>query len=220
MSIPPADTRESAAAVAPSIGSDAGVGSPWPELSAPAKRERLLCAASEVFATSGMDAPMPAIAAHAAASVGSLYRQFPSKRELLAALVVDRLSVIERAGIEAAERPGSHWQALTGMLWGLVERQAADDFLGEAWNHVAEHEDVIAAAAKAVQSIERLIDACRDEGSIRPDATALDVRLVFVAARASRQVDTDAWRRAVTLIIDGLSAERSSQSRPSAPVGS
>ena len=63
----------------------------WSELDAEDKRATLLRAAGEVFARDGLDAPMPAIAAAAGAGVGSVYRQFPSKRDLLAALVVERL---------------------------------------------------------------------------------------------------------------------------------
>ena len=44
----------------------------WSDLSAEEKRARLLAAAGEVFARDGLDAPMPAIAAAAAAGVGSV----------------------------------------------------------------------------------------------------------------------------------------------------
>ena len=46
------------------------------------------------------------------------------------------------------------------------------------------------------------------EGTLRPDATALDIRLMLVAARASRQVEPDAWQRLLELMLDGLSATR------------
>ncbi len=52
-----------------------------------------------------------------------------------------------------------------------------------------------------------LLDLARAEGTLRADATALDVRLLFVAARASRQVDADAWKRVIAVMIDGLAAK-------------
>ncbi len=67
----------------------------WSDLDAAEKRLRLLRAAGEVFARDGLDAPMPAVAAAAGAGVGSVYRQFPSKHDLLAALVVERLKETE-----------------------------------------------------------------------------------------------------------------------------
>ena len=63
----------------------------WSALSAEQKHERILCAAGRVFAREGLDASMPVVAAEAGAGIGSLYRQFPSKHDLLAALVVRRL---------------------------------------------------------------------------------------------------------------------------------
>ncbi len=63
----------------------------WSELDVEEKRATLLRAAGAVFAKDGLDAPVPAIAAAAGAGVGSVYRQFPSKTDLLAALVVERL---------------------------------------------------------------------------------------------------------------------------------
>src|SRR4051794_20763027 len=73
----------------------------WAELDAAAKRTRLLTVSHEVFTRDGLDAPMPALAAAAGIGVGSLYRQFPSKHELLSALVIERLEEVI-ADVEAA----------------------------------------------------------------------------------------------------------------------
>ncbi len=180
----------------------------WNTLTTEVKHERILQAAGRLFAGEGLDAPMPAVAALAGASVGSLYRQFPSKRELLAELVIRRLEQTADAATTAAARAGDHWQALREMLWTTLERQAADDFLGDAWSQVEDHERVQVAAGDALASIEQLLELARAEGSLRADASALDIRLVFVAARASRQVEADAWQRLLVLMLDGLAAGR------------
>src|ERR1700722_14187313 len=117
----------------------------WSDLDAAGKHERLLQAAAHLFATEGMDAPMPAVAALAGAGVGSLYRKFPSKRELLAALVVRRLDQIGEAAAMASASSGDHWVALNNMLWTFAERQADANFLGDAWTQVQTHEQVQAA---------------------------------------------------------------------------
>jgi AcrR family transcriptional regulator len=178
----------------------------WAQLDASGKRERLLRTAGEVFARDGLDAPMPAIAEAAGAGVGSVYRQFASKRELLAALVVERLQEAER-GAEAALASGAdRWSALTGLLWTLAERQAGDDVLGEAMATVSEHPDVVAAMEGTVMSLERLLAAARVEGALRDDATTLDLRLLFAATRAAGQLEAGAWRRMLELGIDALRA--------------
>jgi AcrR family transcriptional regulator len=189
----------------------------WSELEADDKRERLLRAAGEVFAREGLDAPMPAIAAAAGAGMGSVYRQFPSKRDLLAALVIQRLAETEvgaDAALASAEGP---WVALTGLLWALAERQAGDDVLGEAMATVSEHPAVQAALARTTEALERLLSAARGEGRLRADATSLDLRLLFAATRAAGALEQGAWRRMLELGIDAL---RAPPPRPSAPRGS
>lgn len=179
----------------------------WSELDAEAKRARLLTTAGTVFARDGLDAPMPAIAAAAGAGVGSIYRQFPSKRDLMAALAVQRHAVVEREAEVALESPGGPWAALNELLWTVAERQAADDVLGEALANVSDHPDVEAAVAATVRALEALLAAVKAEGRLRPDATALDLRLLFAATRASRRFGPEAWRRMLELGIDALAAD-------------
>jgi AcrR family transcriptional regulator len=181
--------------------------SSWTTLDPEAKREHLLAAAGKVFARDGLDASMPAVAAAAGAGVASVYRQFPSKYELLAALVTRRLEQLAAAAEEAATSDGDKWAALTSMLWGLVERQQCDDFLGEVRMAVADHPDVIAASEKASLAHDLLLAAARAEGRLRQDASTLDLRLVFAATRAAKQIEPEAWQRMLTLLIDALDTQ-------------
>jgi AcrR family transcriptional regulator len=178
--------------------------SDWSSLGQDEKRARLLLAAGEVFARDGLDAPMPAVAAAAGAGVGSVYRQFSSKRDLLAALVVERLQESERGAEAALESGEDRWSALTGLLWTLAERQAGDVVLGEAMATVSEHPAVVEALATTLYSLERLLDAARAEGKLRADATALDLRLLFAATRAASLLEAGAWQRMLELGIDAL----------------
>jgi AcrR family transcriptional regulator len=187
----------------------------WSDLDAEEKRSTLLRAAGEVFARDGLDAPMPAIALAAGAGIGSVYRQFPSKRDLLAALVVERLQDIERqadAALASSLRP---WPALTGLLWTLAERQATDQVIGEAMATVSEHPEVQAGMASVTDALERLLAAARADGRLRADATTLDLRLLFAATRASEQLQPGAWRRMLELGIDALDAK--DRPRPRGP---
>jgi AcrR family transcriptional regulator len=189
----------------------------WSQLDPAGKRERLLLAAGEVFARDGLDAPMPAVAAAAGAGMGSIYRQFPSKRDLLAALVVERLRDAEDGAEAALASSDGPWAALTGLLWALAERQATDDVLGEAMATVSEHPAVQGALARTTESLERLLGAARSEGRLRADADSLDLRLLFAATRAAGALEQGAWRRMLELGIDAL---RAPPPRPSAPRGS
>jgi AcrR family transcriptional regulator len=180
----------------------------WTALDSAAKRERLLTAATDVFARDGLDAPMSVVAEAAGAGVASVYRLFESKHELLAALVVRRMEALAVATEEAIAQPGGRWEALTGMLTSVVSEQRADSLIGDALAAVADRPDVAAAVARASEAQERLLAAARDEGRLRADATSLDLRLLFAATRAARRVEPDQWQRMLELMIDALDARR------------
>jgi hypothetical protein len=86
--------------------------------------------------------------------------------------------------------------------------QRADDFLGQAWVRVSDHEDVANANELTTAAIELLLADARAEGRLRCDASALDVRLLFTATRAAEQVEPQAWKRMLTLLIDALDTSR------------
>jgi AcrR family transcriptional regulator len=175
----------------------------WAELDAAAKRDRLLAAAERVFAEGGLDAPMPAVARAAGAGVGSLYRQFASKDELVAALAERRLAWLEtELDAELAERDA--WAALQRFLWRALGDDASDDVAAQAISSASSSASVQAARARVQERIARLVAAAQAQGAVRADATRLDVTLVIVAARAVRKAQPAAWRRIVELAIDGL----------------
>jgi AcrR family transcriptional regulator len=176
----------------------------WPALDQPAKRERLLTAAAEVFARDGLEASMPAVAAAAGAGVASVYRQFDSKLDLLAALVVRRLEQVAAAAERAATAEGSRWSALTELLSEIVEQQSCDEFFGEAMHKVEAYPTVREASTRTYAALEQLLTAARAEGRLRADASILDLRLLFAATRAARHLAPDLQGRMLELTIDGL----------------
>ena len=188
--------------------------SDWSELNAAEKRARLLRAAAEVFAHSGINAPMPEIAAAAGAGIGSVYRQFPSKRELLTALVIERLEAVTRDAEAALTDPSGPWAALISILHKYAERQAGDDVVGEAVACLSAEPDVILAHATTDAALERLLAAARREGRLRADATTEDLRLIFAATRAALQLEPGTWQRMLELGIDSLDTQRSSGEQP------
>jgi len=173
-------------------------------LDADAKRTRLLVVSHEVFARDGLDAPMPALAAAAGIGVGSLYRQFPSKHELLSALVIERLEEVIADAEAALASAAGPWAALTAFLWDHSERAVGDDVLAEAIAALQVDPAVKRVRTRSTAALQRLLNAAKDEGEVREDATALDLRLIFAAVRAAAQVEAGAWRRALQLGIDSL----------------
>ena len=181
---------------------------PWPELDAAAKRDHLLAISREVFARDGIDAPMPAIAAAAGVGVGSIYRQFPAKLDILAALVVERLEEVEAAAVAALDDPAGPWAALVDLIWTFAVRQSEDDVVAEAMSCVIVEPHLEAARARTNDALGKLLDAARAEGRLREDATAIDIRIVFAGARAAEKIEPGSWRRTIELGIDSFAARR------------
>jgi AcrR family transcriptional regulator len=191
----------------PGAGSRAGRRE-WSSLSGNEKRERLLAAAAAVFSRQGLDTPMSDVAEAVGAGVASVYRLYPSKYELYAALVVRRMDQIVDAAGAAESLPGDRWAGLTRMLRDLVAEQSVEPFVGEARALVADHPDVIASTARATDAQERVLAAARAEGRLRSDASSLDLRLLFAATRAAKRLEPEYWPRMLELMLDALDTQR------------
>jgi AcrR family transcriptional regulator len=178
----------------------------WAELSADAKRERLLDAARELFAREGLGASMPAVAAAAGAGVGSVYRQFADKDDLIAALVLQRLDEFQQQ-LEAAAPTSDAWADFTAMVWrGIEGRDGCDDVLTQAIAATSDRPDVSAARALVADAIDLVMDRARVQGTLRADAGVQDVRLLFAAVRGADGYAAGGGRRIAQLLIDGLRA--------------
>ena len=166
------------------------------------RRSRLLAAANRVFARDGLDAPVPAIAAEAGVGVGTVYREFCSKEELMAALALERLEWYEGEirGALAEPDPGA---ALHGLLWRAAERQASDRVVGAALAATSEDPGVQAAVRRGRRAMGRLLRAAQAEGAVSPDVSPADIPLVFAALRGVVAEGGD-WRRAFALLVAGL----------------
>jgi AcrR family transcriptional regulator len=176
----------------------------WSELSALDKRERLLEAARELFNREGLDAPMPAVAAAAGAGVGSVYRQFADKDDLIAALVTQRLTEVQEL-IEAPAPGPDGWADFTAMLWRVIDSaDGCDELMTEAIAATSARADVSQARALLADAIDRVMDRARIQGTLRADAEVQDVRLLFTAVRAADTLAPGGGRRIAQLLIDGL----------------
>ena len=181
-------------------------------------RERVLTAARAVFAEQGREAQMDDVARHAEVGVGTVYRHVPTKEALIEALAVDSFERVTAKAVEslAIEDP---WEALTSTLWAGAEILASDRSLSELLAlipgptlHGLPVEEELNSA------MTELIRRAQDAGALRPDVILDDIPMVMcgmgAATRKSHQCP-DAWRRHMTIILDGLRAASASGPLPS-----
>jgi len=179
------------------------VAAPWGELDADEKRQRLLDVAKDVFTEQGLEAPMPLIAAAAGVGVGSLYRAYGSKEDLLAALLIRQLRLLQTEIAVAAEQEDA-WAAIEQSVRRIAERQATNKLLRGALSLTSERRDVVMALGEVSLAWQQLIDRAREEGTVRNDATVKDVRFMFAAAQAADEVEPGGRDRILTLLLEAL----------------
>jgi AcrR family transcriptional regulator len=181
-------------------------------------RERVIAAAREVFGQQGRDAQMDDVARHAQVGVGTVYRHFPTKEALLEALAVDAFErITARAGeCLAIEDP---WEALTSALWAGGEILSADRALSEVMADIPGPVPIgLTMQRELNETMTTLIERAQAAGVLRPDVVLDDIPMVMcgigAATRKSHRCP-DAWRRHMTIVLDGLRAASASGALPS-----
>jgi AcrR family transcriptional regulator len=168
--------------------------------------DALLQAAKEVFATSGVDAPVREIADRAGVGLGTLYRHFPQRSDLIAAVFRRELDACaDAASVLAAEHaPGEALEKWTERYLDFVATKRG---MASALHSGDPTYDALPAyfKEKLEPAFQRLLDAAAATGEIRPDASAGDILYAFAGfcASAYRQ-EPEYAQRMVALILDGL----------------
>src|SRR5829696_9880810 len=84
-------------------------------------RRRILDAARSVFAEHGLGVGVDAVARAAGVGVGTIYRRFPTKQDLLAAVVEDGILRLADAIDEIAATTDDPWEAFAGAVRAFAE---------------------------------------------------------------------------------------------------
>ena len=172
-------------------------------------RARVVEAAEAVFAEHGPDAGVEAIATAAGVGKATVYRSFPTKEHLFAAVAVQRIRWFEEQAEAAAAAPGDPLETLERLLMALAEVQARDRRIGGSMTGATMRvPELLEARADATAALDRVVARGRAAGVLRADATAEDVGVLFgglcreLADRGER--DAAVWRRYARLIVASL----------------
>jgi len=172
-------------------------------------REAVIAAAKKLFADQGLDAQMPDVARIAEVGVGTVYRHFPTKDDLIAALVAERferLAEKAREGVEADDP----WQALGAFIRFSAQIQADDRGLCEVMGSRPEVMDAAARDVGLPVLCERLVERAQRSGELRRDLTWEDIPMIACGlgriTQAAAGPSAGRWPRLVEIILDGLRA--------------
>ena len=174
--------------------------------------DRLIAAAQREFAAHGVDASLEKIARVAGVAIGTLYRHFPTRLDLLMAAFKPRVEEFLDGANKALEMDDP-WDGFVCYLENLFAVQAGDrgfnDFLSRRFPGNAETERIHDVMC---QQIEDVLTRAQEAGDARPDITQADiVNLIWSNGRiidATSAKAPTAWRRQLYLMLDAYRAER------------
>jgi AcrR family transcriptional regulator len=183
-------------------------------------REKILAAASELFAEHGAELCVGDIARRAGVGQATVFRRFPTKRDLVLAIFRERLEAVARHADEAARAPDA-WEGLVAVMSEIAERQASDKGLFEAVGSDVMGSQVLRDARERVLvPLAALLRRAQAEGSARPDLEPQDLLFLVTAAGhacACRMDVPGLWRRYLGVILDGMRPGGATPLSPPAP---
>lgn len=178
---------------------------------------RVLAAAAKVFATQGLDATLADVAKHAGVGVGTVYRRFANKDELIYEVYRERIRAAEDLAMRASEADDV-WAAFEQFFESSIRELAADlglwqlttsgftDSLG--WSRGAEPTrlaELLADTHKITGGyLDKLVSRAKAAGHLRADFETADMTVLSAAVQATITFGDDASRRALGFILDGL----------------
>jgi AcrR family transcriptional regulator len=176
-------------------------------------RDAIVAAARQLFCDQGLEVPLDEIARRAGVGIATLYRRFPSRVELLDAVLADTV----QAHIEVAEQAlamDDPWEGFCFYLEETCRLQATDRGLNDAMGMRFPRTPALEAALRRLYDLGgQLIAHAQEAGQLRADFTYED--LAFVTWANSRILPAvraagapDAWRRHLGFLLDGFRADR------------
>jgi AcrR family transcriptional regulator len=171
-------------------------------------RQRVLDAARELFAEKGLEATLNDVARYANVGVGTVYRRFATKEELLEAIFVDGMDQLT-ALAEIALQQEDSWQGFSWYVESMCEITATDRGLREiAFSKCYGGDRVKACQERLVPALTKLVERAQGDGYLRPEVSSTDMPLFGLlsgtVSEFAGHVDADLWRRYVAILLDGM----------------
>ena len=173
-------------------------------------RVRIVAAARTVFRRDGLNASMSSVAREAGVGIATLFRRFPTKEELVAAVFADRMDAYVDAVGVALDDPDP-WRGLAGFIETSCAMQAADygfaDVLTMTFSTAKALEE---RRDQAYTGVVQLIGRAKAAGRLREDFSPEDLVLLHMVTagvvNATGDAVPDAWKRVVALMLQSFEA--------------
>jgi AcrR family transcriptional regulator len=185
-------------------------------------RELIIAAAAVVFAERGLDAATADIAHRAGVGEATLFRRFPTKDDLIDAVIETRMEEVAALADAAAEDPDPA-AALERFMQDLVKQFSRDKgFFEAAGERCMTDPRFQPLRERAHEAVGRVLKRAQDAGAVRTDLSPSDISFLAGSAMYAMEVSKpglrdDLWKRYLRVILDGMKPEGASTLRPGAP---
>jgi AcrR family transcriptional regulator len=168
-------------------------------------RERLVDAAREVFEEDGAGASMEAIAKRAGLGVGTLYRHFPNRLDIVEAVYETDVGELAAAA-ERAVAELEPWPAVESFFDAFIRyARTKQALLGELQQAFEKNPELRSRARSLIESsFDLVIERAKDAGEVRSDVDGADVTQLVSPMCVNANIPEEQRRRLVGMILDGL----------------
>jgi AcrR family transcriptional regulator len=169
-------------------------------------RARILTAAEEIFAAESVAVPLQQVAERAQVGRGTLYRHFPDRHSLVAAVYEERLAAFEALATEHRDDPG----VLLTLVREITAEQARIPGLFRLiFSEGPGHAELAPLWARSLALLTGPLESSRAAGVVRADLTLDDLLMIIgmvygVVTGPIGRADAAAVARAMDLVVDGL----------------
>lgn len=174
-------------------------------------QQRILAAARELFATRGLEITLDDVAEHAGVGVGTVYRRFANKQQLIDGVFEENIGRMAEQAELALQHPDP-WEGLVQYLEYACENMALNRGLGEVISSLDDGRERVARVRERMQPLgEQLIERASATGALRPGIESGDffafIYMIGSFADFARAANQDTWRRYFAILLDGLRAD-------------
>jgi AcrR family transcriptional regulator len=180
-----------------------------PRTDAERNQQHIVAVARAAFAEDGLELPMREIARRAGLGVATVYRHFPSRPDLISAVLAEQVAECG-AEMRAALADPDPWRALCDTVRRFAQRQVEDRGCNEVLlgSHAAGLPFTAQRRAHA-KGLEQIVARARRAGAVRAGVSVQDVRVGLLAIASLRTLPPRqarvAVRRLAELVLAGLS---------------
>ena len=166
--------------------------------------DKLIAAGREAFTEKDSSASLEEIARRAGVGIGTLYRHFPTRTDLIEAVYVEEVQALCRSAGDLRDAPP--WDALVGWLHRFIGYVATKHALAEELFAVADRDSEVFMSCRVAfyTAGEPLLRRAQEAGAVRPDVSIDDVVKMVGGIAKIQGADAVTVERILSVALDGL----------------